>query len=297
MNNNFYHKPVLVKEVIHYLNPQPKQIYVDATFGSGGHSRAILQAEPNCKVIAIDWDKQAIEKNAPKLQEEFGDRIELLWGNFARLTQLLKKINIKKVDGILADFGTSQYQIANQPGFSFYKDSPLDMRMSPGHYKVTAYEIVNRASEDELTKIFQRYGQEHNARKIAREIVRTRSEFGPLRTTRDLAQLIEKITPGWRQSRIHPATQVFQAIRIVVNDELNNIKSLLTQSLNLLALNGRIVCISFHSLEDSMVKDFFRLHSNVLQILTPRVITASKEELEENLSARSAKLRAAIKIS
>lgn len=297
MKNTDYHKAVLVKEVIHYLNPKPNGLYVDVTFGGGGHTRAILKYEPKCKLIAMDWDKDALDLNSPKIEEEFPDRVRFLWGNFGRISILLKKINISKVDGILADFGTSQYQLAQKPGFSFYIDSPLDMRMSPAHQKITAYEIVNKASELELAKIFFDYGQETFSRKIARKIVETRSNKGPIRTTKQLAQIVENIKGSKKGKIIHPATKVFQALRIVVNDELNNIKSLLKQSINLLKINGSIVCISFHSLEDQIVKDFFRLNSDKFRVLTEKVVTASKEEIKENISARSARLRAAIRIN
>lgn len=287
----YQHKSVLTKEVVEYLSPQPGKLYIDVTFGGGGHTRAILQAEPHCKVIGVDWDTKAIELNGPQLKEEFGDRVELVWSNFGHLTQSLKKIKVTKVDGILADFGTSQFQITSAPGFSFSKDTALDMRMSPGHYKKTAYMILRYASEEELIKIFFDYGQERHARKIARAIVATRESKEPVKTTGELARLIESVIG--RTGRIHPATKVFQALRIVVNDELNNIKSLLKQSLSLLNPDGRIVCISFHSLEDVLVKQFFKEHSHEFALLTKKVVVAGSEEVSANPSSRSAKLRAA----
>ncbi len=291
MEQKSYHVPVLMREVIEYLAIKPHGTYVDATFGGGGHTRAILEAEPKCSVIALDWDKRAIEVNGPPLEEEFGSRVTLIWGSFANITQLLKKQSVYKVDGILADLGTSQYQIARQPGFSFTIESPLDMRMSPAHFKTTAYDVVNRATESELAQIFFEFGEEHNARKIARVIVYERKKK-PIKTTTELADLIKKIIPPFSR-RIHPATKVFQALRIFVNDELNNAKSLLTQSINLLDTHGRIVCISFHSLEDRIVKNFFREHKDVLEVLTKKVVIPTEEEVRRNPSARSSKLRAA----
>ncbi|MBA3953898.1 16S rRNA (cytosine(1402)-N(4))-methyltransferase RsmH [Candidatus Dependentiae bacterium] len=289
-----YHKTVLINEVLQYLNPQPNKVYIDATFGGGGHTRAILDAEPNCKVIAIDWDKNAIEINAPALEAEYGDRFTILFGGFGNLTQVLKKAKIGKVDGILADFGTSQYQIAELPGFSFNVDTPLDMRMSPGFYKTTAAHIINHGQEEEIAQILFEYGEEYSSRKIARTIVAYRKEQGPIRTTKQLAEVITSIIPRFSRP-VHPATKTFQALRIFVNDELSHIKSLLSHSAELLHDHGRIVCISFHSLEDRIVKQFFRDHKDTYTILTPKVVTATQEELDLNASARSAKLRAAEK--
>ena len=294
MIDNIYHKPVLIDEVIEHLALKPHGTYVDATFGGGGHSSALLRAEPTIKVIAFDWDRTAVETNAPLLEMAFPDRLTVLWGNFIQITQLLKKQKITTIDGILADFGTSQYQIHNQPGFSFSRDTALDMRMSPGHTKTTAYHVINYATEAELSEIFFTFGEEQSARKIARYIVAARSEK-PIETTKELAEVILKVVPPYSRS-VHPATKVFQALRIFVNDELNNIKSLLTQSLNLLKPEGRIVCISFHSLEDRIVKQFFKSHPSELDTITKKVVTASPEELTSNPSSRSAKLRAASRL-
>lgn len=289
-----YHKPVLVTEVIEYMALKPHGVYVDATFGGGGHTRALLTAQPKCQVIAFDWDKTALDLNGPELEYEFDGRLTLHWGNFAQITQLLKKLKITQVDGILADFGTSQYQISESAGFSFTADTPLDMRMSPGHYKTTAYDVINKASEQELATIFYEFGEEHSSRKIAQYTVRYRKEVGAIETTKQLADVILKVIPRYSRP-IHPATKVFQALRIFVNDELNNIKSLLTQAIPLLSTGGRLVCISFHSLEDRIVKQFFKAHSDELDILTKKVVTASPEERKLNPSSRSAKLRTAEK--
>ncbi len=290
-----WHKPVLVDEVLNYLNPQPGKTYLDVTFGSGGHSHAILEYEPNCNVIAMDWDAVSLETYAPFLQKKFGDRVQIIWGNFAHIYRLLKKVGIKKVDGILADFGTSYMHIKEREGFSVYLDTPLDMRMSPAHQQLTAAHVVNSSSQEKLQEIFWQLGEEKQAKKIARIIVQKRREK-PIKTTRDLASIIERITPARLRRKIHPATKVFQALRMYINQELDNIAAFLSASLTILNTNGRLVCISFHSLEDRLVKQFFKEHEKEghIRILTKKVVVATKKEVEENPSARSAKLRAAI---
>ncbi len=291
---NTYHKPVLVNEVLHYLAPQPHKRYLDVTFGGGGHTRAILEAEPTCSVIALDWDMQAIEHNAPPLQEAFGDRLQVIWGNFALLYKILKKEKINTVDGILADFGTSQFQIFQRAGFSFQYDTPLDMRMSPAHQHLTAATILNEWPEQKIVHIFQEYGQEPKSRTLARAIVESRKRH-PFKTTGDLVALVEYVIPlkpFKAQHGIHPATRIFQALRIAVNNELDNIQSFLSSAIRFINPGGRLVCISFHSLEDRLVKTFAKEHENELTNLTPKPITASAEEVAINPSARSAKLRA-----
>jgi len=288
------HKPVLVQEVLTYLDPQPHKVYLDVTFGGGGHTRAILEHESTCKVIAIDWDAKSLETYAPPLKEEFGDRFSYLWGNFGDIYRLVKKFNVQKVDGILADFGTSQIQIIERAGFSIYRDTPLDMRMSAGHQRITAEYVVNKESEEMLADIFFHYGQERNAKKIARLIVQERKKK-PIKTTKQLTELIERIMPKHPGKKIHPATKVFQALRIYVNRELANIESFLAAALRIVNIGGRLVCISFHSLEDRIVKQVFQeaeLAGKVI-ILTKRVVAPTEQEVKENPSSRSAKLRAA----
>jgi len=290
-----HHKPVLMDEVLHFLAPQPGKVYVDVTLGGGGHTRAILTLQPDCIVIGMDWDETVIKSTGQKLQEEFPDRFIPVWGNFSRINTALHKIGYHKVDGILADFGTSQIQIASTPGLSIYKDAFLDMRMSSSFYKVTAQEVIKNFSEKDLAKIFFDYGQERYGNRIARAIVEARVKT-PLRTTKQLAELIKSVVPGVKDSKIHPATKVFQALRIFVNKELDNIQSFLANSIKVLGHESRLVCISFHSLEDRLVKNYFKdLTRNIdfkVEILTPKVCVATKEELEVNRSARSAKLRA-----
>ncbi len=290
-----YHKTVLVNEVLSYLNPQPHKLYCDVTFGSGGHTRAILERQPECKVVALDWDAKSIEAYAPALEEQYHDRLLMLWGNFSQLYRILKKAKIEKIDGILADFGTSQMHIKERPGFSFYKDSPLDMRMSPAHQQTTAEYVVNKFSEEKLCELLWQLGQESHAKKIAHAIVEARKNK-KITTTRELAIIVEKTVPKNKQgAKIHPATRVFQALRMHVNHELNNIYGFLSSAMQVLRPHGLLLCISFHSLEDRIVKRFFKdkAAEGQLEIITKKVITATPEERAHNPSSRSAKLRVA----
>lgn len=291
----FYHKTVMVEEVLQYLDPQPNKLYCDVTFGSGGHTKAILEKQPECRVVALDWDATSIETYAPVLEEKYQERLFLVWGNFSNLYRLLQKAKVGKVDGILADFGTSQMHIKERAGFSFAIDTPLDMRMSPAHQQVTAEQVVNRSSEEKLCEIFWQLGQESNAKKIVAAIIEARQKRS-IRTTRELAVLIEKVSPRQgRSSKIHPATKVFQALRIYVNHELNNITGFLSGAMQVLKPNGLLLCISFHSLEDRIVKQFFKEKADEgkLEIITKRVVVPTAEEIAQNPSSRSAKLRVA----
>lgn len=289
-----YHVSVLLHEAISHLAIKPYGVYVDTTFGGGGHTQAILEADPTVRVIACDWDADALELNGAKITEKFPGRVQLVWGNFAQLQLHLKKIGISSVQGILADFGTSQHQIKEKSGFSFMGETPLDMRMSPAHQKVTAAQLVNELSERELTELIGTYGEDRNARTIAQAIVAARRRR-PIRTTKQLAEVVMSVS-AYERRGIHPATRLFQALRIVVNHELENIESLLVQTPNLLASGGRLVCISFHSLEDRIVKRFFREHSNEFTVVTKHIVQPTEEEVRHNASAGSAKLRAAERI-
>jgi 16S rRNA (cytosine1402-N4)-methyltransferase len=288
------HKPVLVHEVLEYIDPQPGAVYLDVTFGSGGHTRAILEKEPACSVIAMDWDMRALEQFGRPMQEEFGDRLRLVWGNFSLLYKILKKEGIGCVNGLLADFGTSQVQIMERPGFSLFKESPLDMRMSPPHQQMTAAGLLAKSSEEKLRQIFWQLGNEHFAKQIARAIVDYR-KARRIKTTTQLAELVARVVPFDAKRKIHPATKVFQALRMYVNKELANIESLMSVSLQVVRPGGRLVYISFHSLEDRIVKQCLQQYQAQAKvaILTARAVTASVVELRENPSARSAKLRAA----
>lgn len=286
------HKTVLKQEAIDYLNLKDGGVYIDATFGAGGHTRAILDAHPNVRVIAFDWDDSSIEKYGAELKELYGDRLTIVWSNFAQLYQQVKKLKIKTVDGILADFGTSQMQLSGKAGFSFNSDTPLDMRMSPAHQPVTAAQVVNSSPEEKLAEIFWQLGEERFSRQIARAIVEKRSER-KITTTKALADVVSKVVPKLGHKRIHPATKVFQALRIYVNHELDNITALLSSAYRTVSPGGRIVCISFHSLEDRMVKESFRDHEGLQEgtVITKKVVIPSEEEIRVNPSSRSAKMR------
>ena len=293
-NPETYHKSVLPKEVLDNFNLKPHGVYIDVTFGGGGHTRSILNAEPTARVIAFDWDKIALEANGEPLKTEFGERLQLIWGNFAHLDRLMKKNNIKAVDGILADFGTSQNQIHERDGFSFRNDTALDMRMSPGHQKIWARDLLAKMPEKELANLIFEYGEDRNANKIARAIVLARGKRR-IMTTMDLAEIIAEVIPVRRDKKIHPATKTFQALRIAVNHELDNIICFLKASVKYLNPAGRLLCISFHSLEDRIVKNFFKEQKDNLIVITKKPITASDEEMYYNASSRSAKLRIAEK--
>lgn len=297
LNSLVYHKPVLMNEVLEYLAIKPGKVYLDVTFGTGGHTRAILEKEPTCSVIAFDWDSDELERYGGPLKEEFGDRLTLIWGNFALLYKLLKKAGVSSVDGILADFGTSQIQIAERSGVSFQKDTPLDMRLSPAHYQETAADVVNLMPEKDLRELFWHLGEEQHARAIVRAIITAR-EKKKIETTGQLVEIIQKAMPlSVKKRGIHPATKVFQALRMYVNKELENLQSFLVAAVRALKPQGRLVCISFHSLEDRHVKQFFRDQERVLTltIITPKVVRATPEEVALNPSSRSACLRVAEK--
>lgn len=287
-------------EVLQYLNvcAAPKgakesKVYLDVTFGSGGHTRAMLEADSTCRVIALDWDEVTLHRFGDQLKEEFGDRIQLVWGNFALLYRLIKEYKIPLLDGILADFGPSQIQIAERAGMSMFVDSPLDMRMSPAHHMATAADLLNQADERELCDMFFAYGQERWSKRAARAIVEARQKK-KIATTADLVAILDRAIPSSPGEHIHKATRIFQALRIYVNKELNNIKAFLPVALKQLKVGGRLVCISFHSLEDGLVKDFFKEQAatGVVELLTTKVVRPTDEEVRENSSSRSSRLRA-----
>lgn len=291
------HISVMTQEVLEHLTIRPGGLYLDVTFGAGGHSRAILERDSTCRVVAIDWDKEALEEHSAPLLQEFPDRFSTIWGSFAQLYKLAKREKISSVDGILADFGTSQIQITDRAGFSLYRDTPLDMRMSPSHQRVTAEILVNEASDDELAEIFFEYGEERYSRRIARAIVEARA-LKKVTSTMQLAAIVKHAVPRDKKKTIHPATRVFQALRIYVNRELDNIHAFLPVAFGLLAPKGRLVCISFHSLEDRIVKNFFREceAKGVGSLITKKVVVPSEDEIKANSSSRSAKLRSIEKV-
>lgn len=303
-----YHTPVLLSEVLSYMAPEKGKILVDGTLGGGGHTEAMLKA--GARVIGIDQDEQALSHAGARL-EVFGDRFTALRGNFAAMPQLLTEAGYPQVDGVLVDIGVSSWQLDEADrGFSFGKDGPLDMRMDRSS-GLTAADLVNNTSEQELRTIFYEYGEERASSKIARRIVERR-EIKPFVTTLDLADFISSIIP--RGGKSHPATRIFQALRIAVNDELGVLKQLLAKTADTLRPGGRLAVITFHSLEDRIVKQFFKHVSQpqidrkewpeprpnpdyCYKLLTRRPVTATDEELKINRRSRSAKLRVVEKIN
>ena len=302
-----YHIPVLLDEVMHFMAPDAGKVIVDGTLGGGGHSEAMLKQ--GAQVIGVDQDEQALAYAGKRLSR-FDDQFTALRGNFATLPNLLAEAGIGKVDGLLVDIGVSSWQLDEaERGFSFGKEGPLDMRMDRSVEK-TAADLVNQSSEDELKRIFRDYGEERAAGKLARLIVERRI-LQPFTKTTDLANFIESVSP--RGGKIHPATRVFQALRIAVNDELGVLNAFLDHAAGLLNPGGRLAVITFHSLEDRIVKRFFK-HASQPQIdrkewaeprpnpdycyklLTRRPVVASDAEIQQNKRSRSAKLRVVEKI-
>lgn len=288
------HTPVLLNESVELLLGNGGSLFVDCTLGLGGHTKEILRAKEDSYVICIDKDEEAIEAAKENLKE-FEGRFCVYKADFAQLDRVLEAEGITQVDGFLFDLGVSMLQLKSERGFSFQLDSFLDMRMDR-EQKLDAYTVVNTYSEKELAKIIWEYGEEKLSRKIARAIVSYRKKK-PIETTAELARIVSAIyPPKLRHRRIHPATRTFQAIRIEVNGELESIRTALEKTLRFLKQQGRIVVISFHSLEDRIVKKFFKEHSETLRLLTRKPITPSEEEIKDNPSSRSAKLRAGEKL-
>ncbi|BAT51109.1 hypothetical protein NOS3756_00290 [Nostoc sp. NIES-3756] len=279
----FSHLPVLPQEVIAGLVVRPGGHYLDATVGGGGHSRLILQAAPDVKLTAVDQDEDALAA-ARKELAEFGERVKFVRSNFATY-----EFPAASFDGVLADLGVSSYHLDTpERGFSFRHTASLDMRMDQ-RQSLTAADVINDWDETELANIFFHYGEERLSRRIARRIVEKR----PFSTTTELAEAIaSSVPPKYRYGRIHPATRVFQALRIVVNDELKSLETFLEKAPQALVPGGRIVIISFHSLEDRLVKHGLR-NSPILKVLTKKPIIATAAEIANNPRSRSAKLRIA----
>lgn len=290
------HIPVLLKEAIDGLDLKSGDIFVDATLGGGGHTKEVCRRfEGNIKVIGIDQDSLAIEMAKENLKEE-DCRIDFEIANFRDLDQILDKRRIKKIDAILFDLGLSSYLIEKSGrGFTFRKDEPLIMNFKRelAPEDLTASEIVNKWSEKKIADILKQYGEERYAKRIAREIAEHR-EKKPIRTTSELVEIIRNaVPPPYRRHRIHFATRTFQALRIAVNDELDTLHKGLEKGFKYLSAKGRMVVISFHSLEDRIVKQFFNRKSKQGQgiIITKKPMTPSEDELRMNPRARSAKLR------
>jgi len=289
------HVPVLLKETLSYLDPKPGENFVDATVGAGGHTEEIVKMiAPYGKLLGIDLSKTAIDKLNKKLSKS-GSQVILARGNFSNIKKIAYNHTMDNIDGILADLGFSSDELVDPTlGLSFKLNAPLDMRL--GGEGETAASIVNSYSADDLTKIIREYSEERFASQIAKAIVIARRKERILTTTALVEVIAGAVPKSYERGRIHPATRTFQALRIAVNNELENLKSFLEQSLDVLNSGGRIVIISFHSLEDRIVKRFFRKHLDKFEILTKRPIQAGEEEIAKNPRARSAKLRAAKKL-
>ncbi|MGE4357458.1 MAG: 16S rRNA (cytosine(1402)-N(4))-methyltransferase RsmH [Candidatus Omnitrophota bacterium] len=294
-----FHKPVLLKEVIENLNLSPGKVIVDCTVGGGGHAEAILERIlPHGFLIGIDRDINMLSIAERRLNK-YGGSFKLVNGNFKDIKDLLSDLNIEKVDGFLLDLGISSIQLEDsQRGFSFRYNGPLDMRMDKTQ-KFSAFDLVNYMNEDSLTKILENNAQEHYARRIVRGIILARKKKN-IETTMELVDIIMKAVPkNYRYGRIHPATRTFQALRIAVNNELNNLSYFLDNFFDLLLPGGRIAVISFHSLEDRIVKNKFRQlnqKNKLFRIITKKPIRPTIDEISENLRARSARLRVGEKI-
>ena len=282
------HTPVLLTEVLQFLDPQSGGNFIDATLGAGGHTRAILdRTAPEGRVLALDQDESAIELARASLQS-FGSRLETAKSNFRNIAAIAEERGFAGADGVLADIGVSSMMLDDAArGFSFLREGPLDMRMDR-EQKLTAAGVVNTYREKEIADILFNFGEERRSRPIARAIVHAR----PLHTTFDLAHAVQRVTGAPRYGKIHPATRTFQALRIYVNDELAALESFIDSSMGLLRPGGRLVILTFHSLEDRIVKNKFRNSVTAGKALTRKVVTASDEELRRNPRARSAKLRA-----
>ena len=292
------HIPVLKKEALQYLSPQPNENFIDCTIGNGGHSLEILQKNaPNGKVLGIDWDPEIIKSLKERIQKEnYANRLILVCDNFANLKKIVEKEKFQPVNGILFDLGLSSWDLEKSDrGFSFQRNEPLIMRYNPNVKGYpSAQEIVNQWPEQEIEKILKEYGEERFAKRIAKAIVKERMK-NPIETTIKLVEIIKRVVPKWYQhKRIHFATKTFQALRIAVNNELNNLEMGLNQAAEIIENDGRIVVISFHSLEDKIVKNSFKTLelAGKAKILTKKPIRPSIEEIKINHRSRSAKLRA-----
>lgn len=306
------HRPVLLRETIELLAAERGGLFVDCTVGLGGHSEAILQASPDAQVLGIDRDEEALGLAKERLAQ-YGSRFRFVHADFRELTRVLATAKVRQVRGVLADLGVSSLQLDSpERGFSFRHEAPLDMRMDISSGE-TAAELLGRLSEVEIARIIFEYGEERRSRRIARRIVERRERGEPIQTTHDLADLVARAVGPDKKRRIHPATRTFQALRIAVNGELENLDRFLVQAVDHLEQAGRLAVISFHSLEDRIVKRTLLKLSGRCQcpprlpvcicgvtrqisVLTRRAIGPREEEVEENPRSRSAKLRGASKV-
>ncbi len=285
----------MCQEIIDFLQLSPGKVIVDATVGTGGHSLALLERiVPGGKLIGVDRDAQSLEVARERLRA-FGDAVMLIHGNVTDLDIILQSRGLNQVDGMVFDLGLSSYQLDDAGrGFSFQSDGPLDMRMDKASY-ISAYDLVNNLNEDELSKIIRNFGQERWHNRIARYLVSERQKH-PIATTRELSDIVARaIPPRYRHGRIHPATRTFQAVRIAVNRELEALEAVIDKAAARLSPSGRICIISFHSLEDRIVKFNFRklAAEGLVRVVTPKPLTPSPAEVQINFASRSAKLRVA----
>jgi len=288
------HEPVLVDEILQYVREKENPVVLDCTLGNGGHIKHIFkELKGKCKVIALDQDREAIKRSQSVL-EDYKDRVTFIHSNFVLLDTVLHQHDIKHIDICLMDIGVSKNRLMQaERGFSFLREGPLDMRMDQTA-DLTAHDVVNNYSEDELMRIIRIYGEERFARSIAQGIVRRRAEKS-IETTTELADLIKRASRSKKFSRIHPATRTFQALRIVVNNELGHLQEALYKVLPFLNDDGLIFVITFHSLEDRIVKMTFRewAREKSVTVITKKPLIASEEEIQRNPHSRSAKLRIA----
>jgi len=288
------HESVLVKEVLQYVEQKENSVVLDCTLGSGGHTKRIIEAlKGQCTVIGLDQDKEAIERCKDSLSS-YTEKIVFKNKNFVLLDDVLNELSVQGIDFCIMDIGVSKNQLVQaERGFSFLREGPLDMRMNSSQ-DLTAYDVVNTYSEEELIRIIRTYGEERFARRIAQAIVERREEKS-IETTTDLADLIKRVSRSRKFSRIHPATRTFQALRIEVNRELDNLQEALEKLLPFMNEGGVIAVITFHSLEDRIVKMTFREwgRQKEVQVLTKKPVIASEEEIARNPHSRSAKLRVA----
>jgi 16S rRNA (cytosine1402-N4)-methyltransferase len=307
------HRPVLLRETIELLAAERGGFFVDCTVGLGGHSEAILQASADATVLGIDRDDEALELARERLAQ-YGSRFRAVHADFRELTRVLATAKVRQARGILADLGVSSWQLDSPVrGFSFRHDTPLDMRMDAAGDEETAAELLGRLSEVDIARIIFEYGEERRSRRIARFIVERRERGEPVSRTRDLAHLVERAVGPGKKRRIHPATRTFQALRIAVNRELEDLDRFVAEAVDLLEPEGRLAVISFHSLEDRIIKrTLLKLSGRcqcpprvpqctcgarrMIEILTRRPITPGEEEVADNPRARSAKLRAGRKL-
>jgi 16S rRNA (cytosine1402-N4)-methyltransferase len=307
------HVPVLPDETVELLNATAGGIFVDATLGLGGHTELILKAADRNVVVAVEQDEEAIRIAKDRLAT-YGERVRFAYSNFSKLKSVLEGFKIENVDGILADLGVSSLQLDSQDrGFSFRFDAPLDMRMDAGSNDPTAADLLAMLPENEIANIIYRFGEERFSRRIARRIVERREAGEPVTTTRELAELVERCVRRSPKDKIHPATRTFQALRIEVNHEIEILEKFIGDAVDLLKIDGRLAIITFHSLEDRVVKQAFQKLSGKcfcppripqcvcgarkqVEILTRKPVVPGVEETEANPRARSAKLRAVRKI-